>query len=173
MKLSIGGRPTNSGVDQFLLRNAVKYFLDILMKNDPHRLTTVTVEVKLIPNMSIDYKNDAISGWKDDRFRPNNFFIEMDSHMSQKGTLIALAHELTHVKQMAMGERQESWDGLTMRWFGMPYDPSIVHYYDLPWEIEAHGREYGLYDRFIQSLQNRELEPATLVDFGNRLRGVS
>jgi hypothetical protein len=40
----------------------------------------------------------------------------------------------------------------TMRWFGMPYDPKPVHYYDLPWEIEAHGREYGLYDRFVQSI---------------------
>jgi hypothetical protein len=143
------------------------------MNSDPKRLDSVVVDIRLIPNMSQDLKNDAICGWKDDRFRPNHFFIDMDNSLSHKGTLIALGHESTHIKQMAMGERQESWDGITMRWFGVPYDPSIMHYYDLPWEIEAHGREYGLYDRFIQAEQNVRLEPAKTIDQTFKLRSVA
>ena len=172
MKLNIKGRPIGRGVDQFLLRDATKYYLGILMKDDPRRLDSISIEINLVPNLSEDLKNDALCGWLDDRFRPNEFFIDMDNSMSYKGSLIGLGHELTHVKQMAMGERQESWDGLTMRWFGQLYDPSTVHYYDLPWEIEAHGREYGLYDRFVQSIQNVELEPAQIIDEMKKLRSV-
>jgi hypothetical protein len=172
MKLTISGRPIGRGVDQPLLREAAKYFMGILMQNDLTRLESISVQINLEPNMSDTYKNDALSGWLDDRFRPNNFFVDMDNALSYKGSLIGLGHELTHVKQMAMGERQESWDGQTMRWFGIPYDPSSVHYYDLPWEIEAHGREYGLYDRFVQAVQNVEWEPSKVLDSSNRLKAV-
>jgi hypothetical protein len=173
MKLKIAGKPVGKGVDQLLIRDATKYYLNILMKNDLGRMNSIEVEVTLIPNLSHDLHNDSICGYLDDRFRPNKFYVDLDSDLSYKGSLIGLAHELTHVKQMAFGERQVGWDGVTMRWFGVPIDPSQVHYYDLPWEIEAHGREYGLYDRFVQSQQNIELEPAKLLDVEKKLKIVA
>lgn len=173
MKLTINGRPVGKGVNQMLLRQAANYYLGILMAADIGRMGTIEVEVNLIPNFVKDYHNVGESGWLDDRFRPNRFFIDLDSDNSYKTQLIGFAHELVHVKQMAFGERQEAWDGKTMRWLGIPIDPSITHYYDLPWEIDAHGREYGLYDRFIQSLRNIQEPPATIVDRRSQLRSVA
>jgi hypothetical protein len=173
MRLVIGGKPHGAGVNQLLLRDAAKYYTNILMKHDPGRLSTITVELNLVPNLASDLHNDALCGWLDDRFRPNQFFIDMDADLSYKGSLIGLAHELTHVKQMALGERQESWDGLSMRWFGQPINLADMHYYDLPWEIEAHGREYGLYDRFVESLRGIESDtPAITIDPVRKLRAV-
>jgi hypothetical protein len=163
VKLTIVGRPIGSGVNQMLLRDATKYYIGILMSDDPRRMDTIEIEVNLVNDLIKDFHNSAMCGWLDDRFRPNRFFIDLDSSNEYKTQLIALGHELTHVKQMAMGERQEAWDGQTMRWFGRVFDPSTMHYYDLPWEIEAHGREYGLYDRFVESLQAIQGRPATII----------
>jgi hypothetical protein len=170
MKLTIIGKPYGNGVSQFLIRDAVRFYMDLLMKVDLERMNSISIEVKIIPNLAKDTKNDAMCGWIDNRHRPNQFFMHVDADLSYKGMLIATGHEGTHVKQMAMGERQEAWDGQTMRWYGIPYDVNNVHYYDLPWEIEAHGREYGLYDRFVQSLRNVELPPAAIIDPERRLR---
>lgn len=173
MKLIVAGRPCGRGVNQFLIRDASKYYLNILMNTDLGRMNSIEIRIDLIPNLSFDMKNDAIAGWLDDRFRPNQFFVQLDADLSFKGSLIALAHELTHIKQMALGERQEAWDGVTMRWFGQPIDPSTVHYYDLPWEIEAHGREYGLFRRFCDAKDNIVSEPDTITDPEKKLRLVS
>ena len=41
-----------------------------------------------------------------------------------------------------------------VRWKGSDYTREATDYYDLPWEIEAHGRECGL---FIQWAENHKL----------------
>jgi len=38
----------------------------------------------------------------------------------------------------------------TDEWFGKTYNPEKVSYWDLPWEIEAHGRECGLFIRWAE-----------------------
>jgi hypothetical protein len=139
------------------------------MRDDKFRLSEIRVEVCIIQNFMSDHNRVGCSGWLDDRHRPNRFYIDVDSNLSYDTALISLAHELVHIKQMAMGERAEGLDGM-IRWFGRPYDVAQIHYYDLPWEIEAHGREYGLYDRFVQSIRNEELEPAKIIDVTQRLR---
>lgn len=160
------------GVNQALIRSSAEFFLKILMQNDLPRMDSIEVEIYMVPNMVADLHNTAVSGWLDHRQRPNKFFVEMDQDNGYKTSLIGLGHELTHVKQMAFGERQESWDGQTIRWFGQTYDLSVVHYYDLPWEIEALGREFGLYHRYVESLQNREAAP-TIVIAENKFRSVA
>ena len=35
-------------------------------------------------------------------------------------------------------------------WMGKTYNPKDVNYWDLPWEIEAHGREVGLFVRYCE-----------------------
>jgi hypothetical protein len=49
---------------------------------------------------------------------------------------------------------------------GMLIRPGDMNYYDLPWEIEAHGREYGLYDRFLQQEAGVVLPPAMISPKG-------
>jgi len=97
-----------------------------------------------------------------DRYRPRDFKINLDHHRMDKDdynrtlgdtewghrVLRTLAHELVHVKQYIRGEL--TWRDAGLLWKGVNHNPkNLLHYYDLPYEIEAHGREYGLLFGFL------------------------
>lgn len=170
MKLIISGRPIGKGVDQMMIRRAAKYMVGLLMAEDVSRMKAICVEICFNAGFKEDFGRVAECNWLDNPLRPNSFYIDFDSALSHKSALITLGHELVHVKQMAFGQRFESPDGTSIWWMGQLYKPGDIHYYDLPWEVEAHGREFGLYDRFVQSEQNVELRPATIIDPGSNLR---
>jgi hypothetical protein len=69
--------------------------------------------------------------------------------------LIALAHEMVHVKQYATGEsRQYERMPYVTKFRGVMVNTNTMDYWDLPWEIEAFGRELGLYVRFMEHWKN-------------------
>lgn len=158
------------GVDHSVIRNASDFMVDLLLREDPSRKDTISIGIHLIDGYKESCGNIAECNYLDDRFWPTKFYIDLDSELSRKSVLITLGHELVHIKQMAFGHRQETLDGKAFRWMGTIYRPDEMHYYDLPWEIEAHGMEFGLYDRFVQSESGILLPPATIVDQGNNLR---
>jgi hypothetical protein len=64
--------------------------------------------------------------------------------------LQTLAHETVHLKQFVLGELRmlskcNKWKGKVWKSDGTDLDD----YYDSPWEIEAFGKEQGLYVRFL------------------------
>lgn len=74
-----------------------------------------------------------------------------------------IAHEMVHVKQFYRGELQaclkldedgmiayRKWNG--EEWHPEPYEDA---YFDSPWEVEAYGREVGLYRRWKKSLNEK------------------
>ena len=70
---------------------------------------------------------------------------------------------MVHVKQFARCELYESTVADKHRWRGewLNKDPE---YWDQPWEVEAHGKELGLYVRYCEANKlgkppNRELSP--------------
>jgi hypothetical protein len=81
-----------------------------------------------------------------------------------------IAHEMVHLKQYTTGElgiylvatKSTSGKRLTnTRWKGTLYktredDSDDDEYYDSPWEIEAYGREVGLYRRWRTSRGEEE-----------------
>jgi hypothetical protein len=73
--------------------------------------------------------------------------------MKLRRTLEVLAHEMVHVKQYARGELYVGAYSGKHRWQGKWVSDNI-NYWDAPWEIEAHGRESGL---FIQYADKNEL----------------
>ena len=77
------------------------------------------------------------------------FTIELDRSLNKKTLLRTLAHECVHIKQYAMGELDE---GMSV-WRGKRVNSDNVPYWDHPWEIEAYGREKGLYVRFSEAHQ--------------------
>ena len=96
------------------------------------------------------------------RYRPREFKVIVDHHRAEiddygrtrtdtewgHTILRILAHELVHVKQYIMGEL--SWRNSGLLWRGRNFDPdNVMDYYELPYEIEAHGREYGLLVGFL------------------------
>lgn len=79
---------------------------------------------------------------------------EKSEHL--KGFIKALAHEMVHVKQVVKGEMK----GLDHRtiFLNKKVNEDKVHYYDLPWEIEAHGREYGLWNQYRSYLESKKVD---------------
>ena len=74
------------------------------------------------------------------------FEIEVDRKLKLRTLLETVAHEMVHVKQYARRELHPVHD----TWCGKTYNPKKVSYWDLPWEIEAHGRETGLFVRWAE-----------------------
>ena len=77
-----------------------------------------------------------------------------------KQLLIDLGHELVHVKQYLNNEVFDYKDG-GVRYKGVIFDNSYYEdeetYYESPWEIEAYGREWGLYRMFVSKLKEERL----------------
>jgi hypothetical protein len=90
--------------------------------------------------------------------KARTFKICIDPDLSRKNQLQTLAHELVHVKQYAKGEL--SWKEVNnrIRWNNQLIDESTTNYFDLPWEIEAFGREYGLYIRYVTHLNSENIK---------------
>jgi hypothetical protein len=74
------------------------------------------------------------------------FEIEIDKDMPLRRLLETVAHEMVHVRQYA--RKQLTGD---YTWQGKTYHPKCCDYWDQPWEIEAHGREVGLFIRWAES----------------------
>jgi len=81
---------------------------------------------------------------------PREFEIEVNKAMRLRRLLETIAHEMVHVKQFAKGELYESTRLGKHRWQGQWID-NDPEYWDRPWEIEAHGRECGLFVRWAES----------------------
>lgn len=78
-----------------------------------------------------------------------------------KGLLIDLGHELVHVKQYLNSEIFDYKSG-DVRYKGSYFDSSYQEneelYYDSPWEVEAYGREWGLYKMFVVKMREEQLK---------------
>ena len=74
------------------------------------------------------------------------FELEVDKNLSLRKLLTTVAHEMVHVKQYARRELESDYV-----WQGRTYSPKKCDYWDQPWEIEAHGRETGLFIRWAES----------------------
>jgi len=80
----------------------------------------------------------------------DEFTITVDADLGERSVLISLAHEMVHVKQHACDDFGFN-DRKRMYRFDGKYYPEDMNYWDAPWEIEAFGRELGLYKMFKQS----------------------
>jgi len=74
------------------------------------------------------------------------FLIELHPYITGKEILKTLAHEFVHVKQYVYEELNES----QTEWQGEAIDSDSMDYYELPFEIEAFGREAGLFTNFAK-----------------------
>ena len=78
----------------------------------------------------------------------------LDIEIKIRRLLETVAHEMVHVKQYAKGELFEGNFKLGKhRWMGewLSDNSNLVkEYWDHPWEVEAHGRECGLFVRWAE-----------------------
>ena len=116
-------------------RSMVKFCIKTLMP----RMKTLDITVKLKnPKGAMGYCLEL-----DDN---RTFEIEADKKLRLRKLLETIAHEMVHVKQYARRELHP----VNETWCGKTYNPKKVSYWDLPWEIEAHGREVGLFVRWAE-----------------------
>jgi len=95
--------------------------------------------------------NEGTAIWEDDGYRPKEFTINLDTTVNFRNLLINLAHEMVHVKQWAKDEMYEYMNTMGMvRFKGERIHLEETDYWDYPWEIEAYGRQLGLFIRFCE-----------------------
>ena len=127
----IGGKPKQ----RKYVESMVQFCIDTLMP----RMRTLEIEVKLCtPKGAMGYCLETDN--------KRTFEIEVDRTLSYRKMLETVAHEMVHVKQYARRELHPVHN----TWCGKTYNPKKTSYWDLPWEIEAHGREVGLFIRWAE-----------------------
>jgi len=96
----------------------------------------------IMPNIEISFKrmtNDLNYGYAC-QLEGNDYEIDVKRTLDMRTMLTTLAHELIHVKQYARGELTQD-------------NEAGIDYWDRPSEIEAHGRETGLFIRWCEKEQ--------------------
>lgn len=112
-----------------------------------------TIELRILFVKQLDETNsfDGDCWFEDDDSlgRPKEFVIRVRETMCLAKKMRTICHEMVHVKQYATGEMKSmSRPARFTKFQGMLY-PDELDYWDTPWEIEAFGRESGLYTRWI------------------------
>jgi len=91
--------------------------------------------------------------------RPREFLIECDISRSFKQVLKTLAHEITHIKQLAKSELYDYQTSHLIRWKNRKVDQdAYTRYRNIPWEKEAYRMEKILYDKFCSQYETKEFK---------------
>lgn len=137
--------------EKALLREAAEFFAHQLM--DPRTVRNITLDIEVRGNMDVDGECVDEDGVRNPRWFTIGLKLQDIEEMIK-----VLGHEMVHVKQHAKNELVSGVWGITRggikmshKWQGEIWKPKGKedHYYDSPWEIEAYGREVGLYHHWI------------------------
>ena len=132
-----------------LIESAAWFYAEKLMGKRLIESLEITINLKKNLLSKEGYEGTAI--WEDDGYRPKEFTIEIDSTVKIRNILITLAHEMVHIKQWAKDEMYEYMNVTGMvRFKGEKVHMEITDYWDYPWEIEAYGKQLGLFVRFCE-----------------------
>lgn len=139
MHLTINNKPKH--VNKKTLKRAVAFYADYLMRDH----SKINLQLKFEKDLQKNYKDEGWIVAEGGR----NYTIVIDSKFGKRKLLIALAHEMVHLKQyhsrkLTFNERKK-----LHRFDGNTY-PENAFYWERPWEIEAFGRELGLYKMFTE-----------------------
>lgn len=160
MNIKLRGKPDSVSGSE--LRYATKYMSSLIMSPQLTKKLDVTLSIIGNKRESDEQGKFILEGqceWLDNNHFPRKFKVKLNGKMGRRKLLLALAHELVHVKQYAQNELKDTFRGPTnVKWKKEWFDDEAHHYYDLPWEIEAHGRELGMYERYVKHVQNMNLK---------------
>jgi len=149
MHLRIKGKPKKVPVS--LCKIATKWYAKKLLTEKTYKEIYVDLEFNT-NDLACD--EDGAVVWNDTNIRGRDYTMTIRPNLGIRSTLLSIAHEMVHVKQYAHGELVDyihSSKTNKCRWRGKirnNYD-NPIEYWDMPWEIEAHGWEKGLYYQFL------------------------
>lgn len=136
---------------QKLTKNLVKFCAENLMSSRLMESISIRVEFHQGPLDGVnDIEGDCF--YEDDHdYRPKEFVVRVCDNLRLGKKLRTVCHEMVHVAQFAKGDmRYITKPARFTKFQGVLY-PDELEYWDSPWEIEAFGREPGLYTRWIDS----------------------
>ena len=142
-----------------------------------YALSSLIPSKRLRDNLMIDIhlkhhsnEGEAMLAEGTNRYRPRAFKIILDHHRMETNEMTGetrtdmewfveilktLAHEIVHVKQYVLGELRSRDVGLLYK--GINHEAmNLMEYFELPYEIEAYGREKGLLYGFMVTWNNIE-----------------
>tara|TARA_A200000159_G_C7337569_1_gene345738 strand:+ start:2961 stop:3425 length:465 start_codon:yes stop_codon:yes gene_type:complete len=130
-------------------RDKVESMVQFCIEKLMPRMQTLDIDIRL---KSINDANGYCTKLADTK-NPREFDIEVDYKLSMRQILETVAHEMVHVKQYARNEMCDADNPSTNKtsWKSNSVCTKSTEYWDLPWEIEAHGREVGLFVRWAQA----------------------
>ena len=132
-----------------LIEAATWWYADKLMGK--RLMSGLEIHINLRKNLIDKEDCEGTATWEDDYCdRPKEFTIELDVTYSIRDALITLAHEMVHVKQWAKGEMYEYLKPGLVRFHKTKFDIDNIDYWDYPWEVEAFGKQLGLFIRFCE-----------------------
>lgn len=139
------------------IKKAVEFFAHQLM--DPRMVRNLELDIE--HNPKLDVQGECVS--EDDTKNPRWFTITLRDGKDDEELMKTLAHEMVHVKQYAKNElgkvltaaRGGRGIRIATKWHGEIWDPKKKEdaYWDCPWEIEAYGREVGLFYKWSKLLE--------------------
>jgi len=132
-----------------LVKTAAWWYAEKLMGK--RLIAGLKININLKKNMIDKTDCEGTVIWEDEGPRPREFTINLDSGVKIRHLLINLAHEMVHVKQWAKDEMYEYIKPNMVRFKGEKIHMKEVDYFDYPWEIEAYGRQLGLFIRFLEN----------------------
>jgi len=134
-----------------LVNQATWWYAEKLMGK--RLIAGLEININMNHTLATKYDMEGSCIWEDEMRRPREFTIELDSTMSIRNILTALAHEMVHVKQWAKDEMYEYVNSPKLvRFKGEKMHMDDIDYWDYPWEIEAYGRQLGLFVRFCEDV---------------------
>lgn len=126
---------------QYNIVRATQFFAENLMPR-LHSKCSVLID------FTVNHKSDlGDCTWTDDPARPREFEIHLNPRIGAIRLLETLAHECVHMKQFASGELRDLLGSSEVAWKRKLYPGYYTNpgdYLNLPWEIEAYGKEKGL-----------------------------
>ena len=127
---------------QKLMKKATRWMLPYILGT--RLANAIEINILLIDDLKKKEGTVADCMWTDEIIRPREFEIRIDTHQTPYTRMLALAHELVHVKQYARCELydyQGKYFGKYARFKKWRYDYSKIPYKKQPWEKEAYARE--------------------------------
>ena len=134
-----------------LVRRAVWFYAEKLMGK--RLVNTLELTINLTRNLTEKEGAEGFCIWDEweTAKTPRAFTIDLDCSLNIRNILINVAHEMVHVKQRVKGEMYEYTIPNIVRFIKTKYDMNDMDYYDYPWEIEAFGRQLGLFVRWCET----------------------
>ena len=144
---------------QKTMKSASRWLIHYLL--GPRLARAVRLNIVLLENLK---KTQGIIGdctWTDDNVNPREFEIRLDVSLTPYSRMLALSHELIHLKQYAKLELYDyQQNGLYphyVRFQKKQIDSSKIAYRKYPWEVEAYSNEKPVLMAWVNATNSHHL----------------